>query len=209
MSVFRTGLIGLALLMLTACGENFKNIGQQSDPTRFYALTPTAVRPEQPLSRHAAQLVVGVGPVQVADYLDRSHIVTRESATELKLPEFDRWGGDLKKEIARVVSSNLATLLGTSGVVQHPWKSGVSPDVSVEISIERFERDIDGKVKLTAAWQIYADDGRTALLFRRTELEKESGAGFEAITQNLSELTGELSREIATAIAHIQPAAGR
>lgn len=125
------------------------------------------------------------------------------------MTEFDRWAGSLNKEAVRVIGSNLSTLLGTSGVVTHPWKSGVSPDASVEIYIERFEKGSDGKAVLVASWQVYGADGRTPLLFHRSELSKESGSSYGDITQALSELTGELSREIATVIAGIDPAPKR
>lgn len=186
-----------AMLFLSACAGNLgnlQNIGRESDPARFYALSVPAVEEEAVL---ASGILVGVGPVSVADYLDRSHIVIRTTATELELGEFDRWAGKLDKEIQRAVMDGLSARLDGGRIIAHPWRSAVSPAVSVEIAIDRFERDVDGKAKLSARWQIYGADGRAVLSFRRSVLEQESGAGYEALVAALSHLVGALSGEIA------------
>lgn len=201
MNIRNIAMLAGVCVMAAACGPNLQNIGRTSDPTRFYSLTPVVEVATEEQALRAPNLVLGVGPVQVADYLDRSHIVVRESATRLHLAEFDRWAGNTQREIQRVLAVNLATLLGTEGVVTHPWKSGVSPEVSVEVFFDRFEKDKDGKVKLAANWQVYGSEGREPLLFRRTVLERESGAGYDDITAEMSVLVGELSREIAVVAA--------
>lgn len=193
------GLILLASSLLSACTgnlQNLQNIGKESDPTRFYTLASTVT----PVENAASPLVIGVGPVTVADYLDRSQIVIRKSATELELGEFDRWAGKTDREIQRVLTADLAAQLGSQKVVTHPWRSAVTPDYSVEVAVERFERDADGKVKLDASWQVFADDGRTPLSFHRTRLEKESAAGYDAVSAALSDLVGQLSQQISAQI---------
>lgn len=189
----------LAVLALGACGQNLSNIGKESDPTRFYTLSATAKETPPDLPKRT-NLTVGIGPVDVADYLDRSHIVVRESNTRLDLSDFDRWAATPEQEIQRVVAANLSTLLGTEQVLRYPWKVGLELGVTVEMTVERFELAEDGKVHLVAAWQLFANGNRTPVLFRRSTLSKPSAAEYEAISQALSELTGELSTIIAAAI---------
>lgn len=195
-------IIGLAatLLLLSACtGDigNLKNIGKESDPAKFYALS-VAPKPEAEVA-HAPQ-VIGIGPVTVADYLDRSHIVVRKSPTELELGDFDRWGGKLDKEIQRVLVANLAQSHHGSTVIGHPWRSAVNPDVSVEVMIDRFERDSDGKAKLSASWQVFAQASREPVAFRQWSAEQDAAAGYTALTASLSDLVAQLSNEIAATL---------
>lgn len=175
---------------------NLKNIGKESDPTRFYTLNAVGERGDKAAIPH---MVLGVGPVAVADYLDRSQIVLRESSSELTLAEFDRWAGNPAKEIQRVLGANLAAQLGTERVVSYPWKSSIEPDMVVEMMVERFEY-AEGKVWLEASWQVFADNGREAVAFRRSSFSRESAQDYTAIADGLSALTGELSAEIAGSI---------
>lgn len=197
----KTRFIALAgLWLLAACTppalDNLSNIGKESDPTRFYTLTATA----QPGEAAALpQPVIGVGPVSVADYLDRSHIVIRKDDTRLELADFDRWAGNPAKEVQRVTIANLATLLGNERVVGYPWKSDVNPDMSLEIAVERLEYGADGKAWLVAAWQLYGEGGRVPLAFRRSVLSVESDSGYAGITAALSTLAGQLAEQIADA----------
>lgn len=199
--MFHRLIAAVSLCFVAACTppslNNLSNIGKESDPTRFYTLAATAEKAEGAV---VSQPVLGVGPVSVADYLDRSHIVVRESDNQLELADFDRWAGNPAKEIQRVTIANLATLLGNERVVGYPWKSGISPDMAVEIAIERFEYGADGKAWLVASWQVYADGGREAVAFRRSTLSRESGSGYEDIAGALSALSGELATQIADAM---------
>lgn len=192
----------LALGLMAGCTPpalgNLQNIGRESDPTRFYTLNATA----QGLPEGTAAmpwLVLGIGPVSVADYLDRSQIVVRESENRLTLAEFDRWAGKPANELQRVLAANLAAQLGTERVVRHPWKSSIAPDRTVEVEVERFEHEA-GKVWLVASWQVFADNGREAVAFRRSTFSRESSGDYDAISAALSGLAEELSAEIAAAI---------
>lgn len=177
--------------------NNLNNIGKESDPTRFYALTTQA---DAGGKAAIPSLTIGVGPVSVADYLDRSHIVVRTTANELQLADFDRWAGTPAKEIQRVLGANLAALLGTQRIVGYPWKSSVEPSMTVEVAVERFEYGADGKAWLVASWQVFTDNGRDAIAFRRSTFSKESSDGYDDIAAALSDLTGELSAHIADAV---------
>jgi uncharacterized lipoprotein YmbA len=190
------------MLTLMACTppalDNLSNIGKESDPTRFYTLTANAEADKKQPS--IPDVIVGVGPVSVADYLDRSHIVVRKSETQLELEEFDRWAGSPAKEIQRVLGANLATLLGTERITGYPWKSGIAPDITVEAAVERFEYDAAGKVWLVASWQVFDENGRRVVAFHRSMLNKESKADYNSISAALSDLTAELAQAVATSV---------
>lgn len=200
-------LVVVAAALVAACGPNFKNIGKESDPTRFFTLSQSfTALPEG--EKALPDLMVGVGPVSVADYLDRSHIVVRKSSNQLELADFDRWAAAPEKEIQRVLGANLAALLGTQKIAGAPWRSELHPTVTVEVAVERFEHSEDGTVRLTAAWQLFDVDGGL-ITFRRTDLTEKAGDDYQEISSGLSGLTGTLSKEIATAIRRHQPAPAR
>lgn len=191
----------LAASLLAGCSpafNNLQNIGKESDPSRFYTLNAEAQVDKS--QRAMPQLMLGVGPVAVADYLDRSQIVTRESDTKLELAEFDRWAGSPAKEIQRVMGANLAALLGTEQIAHYPWRSGIHPGMTVEATIERFEYANDGNVWLVAGWQVLADNGRRVVAFRRSTLQAKSGSDYAEISKSLSGLLAELSAQIAAEV---------
>ncbi|MCH2546837.1 MAG: PqiC family protein [Alphaproteobacteria bacterium] len=192
-----------ALLLVAGCNtpalDNLGNIGKESDPTRFYTLRAI----EQAMPEGAAAMpytLVGVGPVMVTDYLDRSQIVIRVTDNQLELSEFDRWAGNPDKEIQRVLAANLATLLGTSRITTYPWKTAIVPEISVEVNVERFEYAYTGETWLVANWQVFTQDGRNIVAFQRSELKRASGKEYNEIAQALSELVADLSTQIASEI---------
>lgn len=203
-----TAIAVATLLMLAGCAapalENLGNIGKESDPARFYTLRATL---DENARTQAAlpHLVLGVGPVSIADYLDRSQIVVREADTRLELAEFDRWAGNPGKEIQRVMVANLAAALGTERIVGYPWKSGVAPQLTVELMVERFEYTQDGQVLMAAGWQVYGDSGRSIVAFRRSLLQQPAARDYTAIAAGLSALLGELAQEIALTLRQTQP----
>jgi len=82
MNYFKILLLLLIMLVLVGCST--------TPPSRFYVLTPQAT---SNVDTKDFDLVVGVGPVRLVAYLERPQIVARESANQLKVEEFDRWGG--------------------------------------------------------------------------------------------------------------------
>ncbi len=46
---------------------------------------------------------VGVGPVTVAEYLDRSNIVFQSGPQKLEISDRHHWAGDMRKSVASVV----------------------------------------------------------------------------------------------------------
>ncbi len=184
--------------LLTACGPNLKNIGKESDPTRFYTLAPMAEKPENLPDIANVQLMVR--DVVVAEYLDRSHIVVRESATELKLSEFDRWAATPEEDIQRVLAANLNILLGSERVMTEAQKRIGDNDYVLDVFVERFERNEEGNAQLTASWQLLDTAKRRVVASRRETLTRPTGGNYDAITRELSELVSELSTHVAASL---------
>ncbi len=186
----------LTFLALTAC-----SLGGQSKPARFYELSPIAGAASVGTVGNG-NLSVGIGPLQLPDILDRPQIVTREDAYRLALAEFDRWGGDLERNLLRVLSQNMMQRLGTNKVVTYPWQRRDTPDFQVSIRFFRFDGALGEEATLTGAWRIISDQQECPLTVQRFAISKApSDDGYAALVDALSRGVADLSQSIADKLA--------
>ena len=143
-------LLGAVALLLGACAS--------SPPSSFYLLTPM----KSALAVPDSGLIVGVGPVRLADYLDRPQIVSREVPNRLRVSEVHRWGGSLQDNLLLVLAQNLSLLLGGEQVLVYPWDDPLQPDYQVRMEVRRFDGGPDSEVELDARWSIEAADAAEA-----------------------------------------------
>lgn len=188
-------LAGAVLALLAGCGT--------TEASRFYLLTPID-RPggAPPAASPGEEPTVGVGPVVLAEYLDRSQIVTRTGRNEIVLAEFDRWAEPLKDSIARVLTENLSILLSTDSVSAYPWKTVKKPRFQVKVNVMRLDCREGGALTLQAGWSLLDSRGEKTVPLRRSLIVKPTGeeGDFSAIAAAAGEAVADLSREIAAAI---------
>ncbi len=182
-------LAGLFLLPV-ACGRSL--------PTRFYLLTPQVANSS---AGGSAELTVGVGPVELPDFLDRPQILTRAGEHEIRFAEYDRWGGSLKNNITYVVAENLSERLGLDTVYTYPWRAAVRVGFQVGISVVRLDARPGGDATLEARWSLLGEEGRRVLTTRRSAFQiPVAGADYADIVDAQSRLLAALSDEIAKTI---------
>lgn len=187
-------LLPLLMLLLAGCST--------TPPSRFYVLTAQPAVEQKPAT---SSLVVGVGPVRLVAYLERPQIVAWESANQIKVEEFDRWGGTLEDNITWVMAENLSHALGSSAVVSFPWERAVLPEYQVAIDVRRFDPSSDNRVYLSAQWRILGDDGRELRAIENSTLnEPLEGSGFAAQAAAQSRALGRLSDAIAAKILELE-----
>jgi uncharacterized lipoprotein YmbA len=173
-----------------------------STPSRFYLLTPGEAAPAGPALE---DLVLGIGPVRLAAYLERPQIVARKSANRLKVEEFDRWGGTLEANITWVVAENLSRDLGTESVVTFPWERALVPGYQVTIDVRQFDLIRPDEVRLTALWRLLGPRGDKLHAIRKSDIrEPVAGEGFEAQVAAQSRALARMSLEIAEAIRRLE-----
>jgi uncharacterized lipoprotein YmbA len=177
--------------------------------SRFYTLTP--VRPTGATAVTAASdgsILLGIGPVTIADYLDRPQIVTRTSQNELLLSEFNRWAGSLQSDTGRVLRENLDILLAGDGMSVTSWRRGIPSVYRVSVDVSRFEATADMVVVLKAQWAVFAGDGAGVLLVRESDIrEAVQGGGIEPVVTAMGRALAGLSREIAQGVRGVARAA--
>ncbi len=176
-----------------------------SPPTRFYALETTAPTPLAP----RPDLALGLGPVSLPDALDRPQILVRAEPYRRELAEFDRWVGDLRGNLTRVLALRLQGLLGTDRVYTHPWPRQRAVDAQVQVEVQSFEGTPGGTVELRGTWVLLDAEGRRELYLAPFALSAQAAGGdYRGLVAAMSGLAEALAEQIARGVAQRLPAAG-
>jgi uncharacterized lipoprotein YmbA len=144
--------------------------------------------------------MIGVGPVEIAAYIDRPQIVTRIGENELNVAEFNRWASPIRGEVTRVLAENLAVLLSTDSVLTYPWRQSADVKFQVMVDIEHFDGKSGDGVFLQAQWGVFGADGEVLLVRKSTYTEQVNSKDYSSYVDALSLSLDGLSRDIAAAI---------
>ncbi len=144
---------------------------------------------------------IGVGPVTLAEYVDRSNLVIQTGPNKLELVQSHLWAGDLDDSVARVIATNLGRRVKTGNVCTYPWQRDSEIDYQVAMDIREFLAGDDGFARIEVTWRIYSLPG-SKLVRSKTFIAKESIASddYEAVVAAQSRLLGKLSADIAVGI---------
>jgi len=166
------------------------------DPSRFFTLTPIT---DAAAARGALSgRILGIGPITFPRYLERPELVTRIGPNEVHNAAFDYWAGSLAKQFESTLAQNLQALLSPSSIVTFPWYT--EPDGIVEIDVRQLERGTDGQVHLVARWRVKKGRGSGVARAGESALSRPASDDPGSTVAALSELVGELSRELAEAV---------
>lgn len=182
-----------ALLVLVACGS--------SPAVRYYTLTSLpegAVSPPATAGRHG---IIAIGPVEIADYLDRPQIVRRSGPTTLSLLEGDRWAGSLQSDLARVMVDNMAKQLSPGGYLVLPWETTGVADRRIQVAVIRLEGTRQQSVLLDVLWTLHGRErGEPLAAGKEIIVEPVAAEGGAALVEAMSRALAELSRRIAAEV---------
>jgi len=185
-----------ATLLLTACattpGANFYTLGVVSPPA----------------SDVQSPLVLAIGPVDLPQYLDRPHIVTRLGGNRLRVDEFNRWGGALEEDATRVLARQIGGRLGTRRIYSYPSRVVADTDYRIALDIRTFDGALDGEVSLDVSWSVIEDrSGRVVLTGQAGYRSFSSAADYDAYAAALSDTLVQLGDDLAAAIKGLGVAA--
>ncbi len=187
------------LLIVAGC------LGPRADLSTFYVITANATTSanSEPLA-----VTLGVGPLALPGYLDRSELVTRLNENQVALSEMERWAEPLLDNVARAVTANLVRVLQPDGHVAYPWYESAGVDYGVAVRFTRFEADSTGSVALDASWRITSGDAQETL-YRGSSLIQEDATAVAAEQRvaALSRALAQLSDEIAAAVRRVHAGA--
>ncbi len=198
MRYWRLGIFAALSLGLGACAND--------PPTNFYvlqALPETLTEEQQSEARQGVAL--GIGPVTLPQYLDRSQIVTRRSRNALTLQDFDQWAQPLTENFAKVLGQNLSLLIPTERIAYFPWRRATRVDYQIIVDVNQFEGIAANQALLVARWSVLGRDGERELLARQSRhVETAAGSGTEATVLALNKALDSLSEEIAEAVRQLR-----
>lgn len=183
-----SALIFLAIL-LAACGS--------TPQSTHYLLSATL--DEVPTGQSPA---IGVGPIDIPEYLNRNTLVYRGNGNELQIAQQSRWAEPLEDGISRVLGLNLAGLLNTENVRTHPWHPKRPPEYSVKIRVLGMDA-LEGEAVLVAEWLVYqpGNGGQETRKISKHSLSLDTQRPIPAqLPEAYSTLLYKLSEEIAGVI---------
>lgn len=172
----------------------------RSPQTKFYLLYSIPSPEAQEVGTTEKDLRIGVGPVELSEYLDRPQIVTQTSQSKLQVDQFNQWAETLEGNIARVLARNLSTLLSTENLFLFPWLGSTQLDFQVKLDIIDFKGTPDNKVVLDAHYTIL-DGDKELLAMKVVNISQPiSDHGYEGLVSSMSKALDQLSRKIAQTI---------
>ena len=187
-------ILALCTIAIAGC------LSPRRDDSKFFVLSPVGTDPGSIGSR---QILVGLGPIKMPAYLDRQEVVTRVAPNRLELSGENRWAEPLDSDFTRVLAQDLSSDLGTQRITFYPWYNTTLVDFQVKVNVYRFESDKDGRVELTAHWQVLNGTGKLLIVRDSTYTETAKPGDAADSAAAMSRALGRLSREIASAIQAI------
>jgi uncharacterized lipoprotein YmbA len=176
-------LLGMGLALLAGCG----GAGDQ-----YYLLTASGPAPS------GGGMGIGVGPVTVAEYVDRSNMIFQTGPQKLEVAETHHWAGDVRKSVASAMASNLGRELGTGNVRTYPWERDEELRYQVSLDIRQFHGNAEGFALLEASWRVYSLPGGQMISAKSgTYREPQVADGFEELAAAQSRALQRMAADIA------------
>ncbi len=177
-----TGLLGLA-----GCSVH--------QPVSLYQLdSGTPGQPQQ-----SAGMSVVLGPISLADYLQRESLLQRQPDGSLTASVDGRWAGSLASDINQLLVRQLAWRLDSQRVVLAPAIAGSTPDVQVLLSITRLDSGARQPAILDAQWRLLDRRGQVRDN-RIVHLEQQHTGTSAAQVQAQGELLQRLAEQMSVAL---------
>jgi uncharacterized protein len=194
----------IALVALAASAIALSSCSTPALPRRLYVLTPLAQG--EPASRvpGVGDVTIGVGPVEVPQYVNRPEIVTGRDSPVLQTAALAEWAEPLRDGFTRVLAENLSLLLATERVAIFPRQS-VAPEYQVVVNVIQFLGQPGGDVSLVALWSLLGKQGQELVSKKSSFREPTGGQDYEALAAAMSRTVAALSRDIAAAISALPP----
>lgn len=192
---------GLAFVMT---GTALLGAGGCSPMTNYYTLSQVGEAAPRSERTAAAPALIGIGPVELPDYVDIPQIVVRTGSNTLDQATFDQWGGSLDDMLPRVLVDDLALRLPSDNFVTFPQAGDLAFDYRVPVTISQFDVSSAGEAVVVARWQVRGKSGSGMVILRDTVARAQaSGSSYDARVAALSKAVAILADEIAKTLAQL------
>ena len=193
----RRFLVLIIVCTLTGC----TTFAPRPDRTRLLLLTPiTPTSSANGIAAEPTPVIIGLGPVNLPQYLDRLSLVTRTSPNGIELSNNDQWAEPLSDNFRHVLATDLTSLLPNASIVQFPWYQETKLDYIARVSIERFDTNMAGTAELIGRWELRSKSGELLAGHDVQFSERATASTGDAAAAALSTDLGDLARQIASAV---------
>ena len=186
-------LLGGAGLSLTACGG--------SDPNYYtLAYEPGAAAPGGPLN-------LEVRTPTITPSLQRDHIVRNNRDYRLVTIKDAAWADSLDELIGRTLALDLNQRLPGTAVFTQGSAISNTPALLVELDVEHFAADTEGRAELQATVSVHRPDSGPGTTRSLHLHQQPTGPGTAELVGALSKLLGQVADQVATLARAVPPAA--
>ncbi len=182
----RLCIAGAVALLLAGCGSK----------QEFYRLSA-----EKSAAAHGESSVsLGVGPISLPSYIDRSELVFQSGPNEFQVPPNVSWAGSLQENVSAVLARDLQGILGAREVLSYPWPAGRSPARRVALEVRQFHGISGSDAILDASWRVENQSGLTISRGSGAFRESINGDGYGAVVAAESRLLEQCAASIAKSL---------
>lgn len=191
-----SGIVGALFAAMLVCGCG------TSAPVRYYGLVPVESASAFTV---ADDFALSVGPIRMAEYLNRSQIVTRGEGVDMEFGEYDRWTEPLGRSFERTLTDNLAALLDSDRILDFPASAELAKGYQLPAQVTRFDAESSGLAVLEVQWLVKDVDDSRILPARRSRYTTPvtDSDDYGSVVRALSELVGLFARDVATELAKL------
>lgn len=148
--------------------------------------------------------VIGIGPVEIAEFIDRLPIVYRRADNTLLVSENDYWAEPLDKGIARVLAANLVGRNSSRSFAHFPWRSDNRPQYSLRLQVHSLECG-DLTASIDATWELIDNKSKASLQRRHFIRSLPAQPNPQTLARTYSQLLAELALEMDQALNTLPP----
>lgn len=190
----RYSIILAILCLIAAC--------QHSPQKRYYVLSPIESGNPVTKSDETIDTIIGIGPIEMADYLKRSNMVRMRSNNTLDLTTNDYWAEPLDKGVERILALNL-TRYNPSRMIQiFPWRRDSTPVYSFRLQIHNLVLKED-KALIEATWELIDNTKKQSISRQHFTRQIDAGSSAKAMAEAYSQLLGKLAEAMNNALVSL------
>lgn len=196
--------IGSVLICLALSLSGCMSIPTSPTP-KFYMLSAINKDQVTKILKISPNVIIGIGPVKIPEYLNRPQIVTINKDKLLQFAQFDRWGESLDLGLARLVREDLVLMLPAAKLTLYPWNPNTAVKYQVTLEVVLLDSEIDKDMHFVVQWSIIDQQDMKTLLIKRSEFRTAiSPQNYAGLVNTLSTNCSSLSDQIAQAITSLK-----
>ncbi len=179
-------------------------INGKAKPVHFYVLHSV----EKPFALSVSGVDfpggLGVGVVELPEYLKTDKLVKRVSVDELEYAEYNRWAEPLATGLTRTLTENIRRLTHFQQVAMAPWRLADGHAYVLSVVVEDATLHPEGKVVLSARWML-REGSRICLNAEEVIEQKVTHDDPNAYAAALSDIWGLFAERVALKLVDCEP----